>query len=352
LAFGLVLNKFHKYTLARVYAAVLAHALPTLIIVLVLGQSYFAQFYILLSVMLMFIAFPPEESKFVHLTVLIGFLCFTITMTLSNPVIKADIQALAMSGKPSVPEEFLTGEVFILVCAFIALGYVFRHIWLSTEEALRIEREKSERLLRNILPAPIAERLKSGQQTIADAFEETTILFADIVGFTTLSERTSPDQLVAMLNTLFSRFDDLTEKHGLEKIKTIGDAYMVVAGLPEHRHDHAQAIAAMALDMHRTMTHFNASTGHALELRIGINSGAVTAGVIGKKKFSYDLWGDAVNTAARMESHGIPGEIQVSQTTYDLLKDTFAFEERGLIELKGKGLMSRYLLRGKLHSFS
>jgi len=347
LAFGLILNKFHKYTLARVYGAVLAYAAPTLGIALVLGQSYFLQFYILLGVMVMFIAFPPEESKFVHLTVLIGLLCFTITMMLYNPVIpiiKAD-------------KGFRTGGVFILVFAviaapFTALGYVFRHIWLSTEAALRIEREKSERLLRNILPAPIAERLKSGQQTIADAFKEATILFADIVGFTPLAERTSPDQLVAMLNTLFSMFDDLTETHGLEKIKTIGDAYMVVAGLPEHRHDHAQAMAAMALDMQRTMTAFNASTAHGLQLRIGINSGAVTAGVIGKKKFSYDLWGDAVNTAARMESHGIPGEIQVSQTTYDLLKDAFAFEERGLVELKGKGLMSGYLLRGKLHSFS
>ncbi|WP_198525109.1 PAS domain S-box protein [Kamptonema formosum] len=214
-------------------------------------------------------------------------------------------------------------------------------------EILRAERERSDRLLLNILPEPIAERLKREQGSIADSFEEVTVLFADIVGFTELSASISPTELVELLNQIFSRFDRLAEKHGLEKIKTIGDAYMVVGGLPVHRHDHAEAVADMALDMQREVASFSAETGCKVSIRTGINSGPVVAGVIGLKKFIYDLWGDAVNTASRMESHGIPGAIQVTAATCQLLRDKYICEERGIIQVKGKGEMLTYLLKGK-----
>jgi len=246
--------------------------------------------------------------------------------------------------------------VFTIFCSFASyqretatrITFYQRHVIEERERELANEQKKSEALLLNILPAQIAKRLKEHHQTIAEAFDETSILFADVVGFTILSEQISPEKLVALLNELFSMFDDLTEKHGLEKIKTIGDAYMVVAGLPTCRNDHAEAIAKIALDMRQAMAEYNANSGTSLQIRVGIHSGSVVAGVIGKKKFAYDLWGDAVNTAARMESHGIPDEIQVTQTTYDLLKDKFTFEERGTIDVKGKGVMRVYLLRGMI----
>jgi class 3 adenylate cyclase len=209
---------------------------------------------------------------------------------------------------------------------------------------LSAEKQTSERLLLNVLPGPIADRLKTGESLIVDRFEAVSVLFADIVGFTAMSARTSPEALVTMLNELFSTFDQLAEKHGLEKIKTIGDAYMVVAGIPQPIADHAVAIAHMGLDMLAALTDYSTRAGMNLTIRVGIHTGSVVAGVIGTKKFIYDLWGDTVNTASRMESTGVPGRIQVSQATYELLRDLFELEERGPIEVKGKGLMPVYLL--------
>jgi PAS domain S-box-containing protein len=217
----------------------------------------------------------------------------------------------------------------------------------QAEEALRLEKEKSELLLLNILPSEIVERLKYETDSIADSFADVTVLFADIVGFTELSCCVAPIDLVKLLNRIFSTFDLLAEKHELEKIKTIGDAYMVVGGLPTPRADHVEAIANMALDMQTEIARFNAKTGNTFSIRIGINTGPVVAGVIGLKKFIYDLWGDTVNTASRMESHGIPGCIQVTQATYERLRDNYLFEERGVIQVKGKGEMMTYLLQSK-----
>lgn len=216
------------------------------------------------------------------------------------------------------------------------------------QEALRNEQEQSDRLLLNILPQLIAERLKQQQSTIADSFEEVTVLFADLVGFTELASRLSPTQLVELLNQIFSAFDELSQGYGLEKIKTIGDAYMVVGGLPKPRRDHAEAIAQMALDMQKIINHFNSQNNQALSIRIGINTGPVVAGVIGIKKFSYDLWGDTVNTASRMESQGKANRIQVTEETYQRLKDKFVLEDRGEIPVKGKGKMQTYFLIGKI----
>ena len=215
------------------------------------------------------------------------------------------------------------------------------------QEALRFQQEQTEKLLLNILPEAIADQLKLEPSTIADSFEDVSVLFADLVGFTEFSARRSAKELVEFLNVIFSEFDQLAEKHGIEKIKTIGDAYMVVAGLPKPRPDHADAIAQMALDMQQVIAKVNTDADEAFSMRIGINSGSVVAGVIGLKKFSYDLWGDTVNTASRMESLGISGEIQVTVETYERLRDKFLFEERGVISVKGKGEMTTYLLKGR-----
>jgi len=213
---------------------------------------------------------------------------------------------------------------------------------------IQLEQEKSEHLLLSILPKPVAEQLKQNQQTIAENFTAATVLFADIVGFTQIASARSPIETVRLLNEIFSAFDYLAEKHNLEKIKTIGDAYMVVGGIPTYRVDHAAAIADMALDMQDATAQFNQQTGEFITLRIGISTGPVVAGVIGTKKFIYDLWGDTVNTASRMESQGLPGCIQVTEATYTCLNQTFEFEPRGAIEIKGKGKMMTYLLKKRL----
>jgi adenylate cyclase len=213
----------------------------------------------------------------------------------------------------------------------------------QAEAALRDEQEKSERLLRNILPVPIADQLKRESGAIASRFDEVTILFADIVDFTGLSARFSPTELVQLLNEIFSTFDGMADRLGLEKIKTIGDAYMVVGGLPIPCHDHARRVMAMAIEMLATIEQYQRDDGQPFRLRIGINTGPVVAGVIGIKKFSYDLWGDAVNIASRMESQGIANRIQVSQATYERLKPYYCFESRGDIFVKGRGVMPTFL---------
>lgn len=218
----------------------------------------------------------------------------------------------------------------------------------GTELALRKEKEKTENLLLNIFPQPIVEKLKREPGIIAQRYEEATILFADLVNFTQLASEISPKELVLLLNKIFCHFDDLTDKYNLEKIKTIGDAYMVAGGLPEPQEDHGDAIAQMALDMRQSLQEFNIAQGMELSLSIGIHSGPVVAGVISRKKFSYDLWGDTVNLASRMQSHCLAGKIQVTEATYKLLQDKFVFEERGMIEVKGKGKMKTYLLQGRL----
>lgn len=215
------------------------------------------------------------------------------------------------------------------------------------DEELQAEREKSEKLLLNILPQAIAEKLKQGTQAIAEQFELVSILFADIVGFTALASRMLPIELVDLLNQIFSTFDRLADTHGLEKIKTIGDAYMVAGGLPVPREDCIVAIANMALDMQQAIADFQTQTGESFQIRIGIHIGPVVAGTIGMKKFTYDLWGDTVNIASRMESQGLPGKIQVTAQTYECLKHQYILEKRGKISVKGKGEMISYWLLGR-----
>ena len=213
---------------------------------------------------------------------------------------------------------------------------------------LQAERGKTERLLLNTLPKAIADRLKAGEGTIVDSFREATVIFADIVGFTRISASMAPSRTVQLLNEIFSSFDRLAETHQIEKIKTIGDSYMAVGGVPTYFPQHAEACADLALEMLIAMKGLNRRHQLDWDIRIGLNSGPLVAGIIGTKKFSYDLWGDTVNVASRMESHGTPGRIQVSEPTYRLLVDRYVFEERGEVEMKNRGSMQVYhLMRRK-----
>lgn len=242
-----------------------------------------------------------------------------------------------------------SGQVHSPEGKFYGMVWYFRDVTerIRTQQELQVEKERSESLLLNMLPETIATKLKYSRASMADGFEEVSVLFADIVGFTELSNRMSPTQVVGLLNSIFSIFDDLCDRHKLEKIKTIGDAYMVVSGLPQARADHALAIANMALDMQFAISQIKAIEGTQISMRIGINSGPVVAGVIGTKKFIYDLWGDTVNVASRMESLGIPASIQITEATYNRIRDQFNCAQRGLIPVKGKGEMMTYWLIDK-----
>ena len=232
-----------------------------------------------------------------------------------------------------------SGIAFILLYSFLGQKNEILRL-------LRIEQDKSENLLLNILPKEIAAILKNKSRTIADHFDEASILFADMVNFTPLTAAMAPAEMVDLLNEVFSYFDSLVEKYGVEKIRTIGDNYMVAAGVPRPRPDHAHVLARMALDIQSYIRSDPNCVNRNLDFRIGINSGPVVAGVIGRKKFIYDLWGDAVNTASRMESHGVPGRIQITRETYELIKDEFICEPRGSVMVKGKGEMETWYLVG------
>jgi adenylate cyclase len=257
-----------------------------------------------------------------------------------------------LGGVSDLPTWFQTAMLALNVVVGGAVVFTLLAVFAQQRQdalaALQVEQEKAEDLLLNILPRSIAERLKESTATIADQFDAATILFADVVDFTPLSERLAPGEVVGILDHLFTHFDVLADAYGLEKIKTIGDSYMVAAGVPTPRADHARAMALMALDMREAMRSSD-EVGHlGLELRIGINSGPVVAGVIGRKRFLYDLWGDAVNTASRMESQGAPGQIQVTRATYELLTDDFAFEHHGTVDVKGKGELETWYLLGPI----
>ncbi len=257
----------------------------------------------------------------------------------------ADIRLLEL--EPSLVRMIGVANVLaLLIIAFVMCWFHYATVHDYEVELVR-EQRKSEDLLLNVLPAPVAVRLRASRQLIADRIDDATVLFADLVDFTAFSTRLSAFETVEILNRIFSDFDALTEKHGLEKIKTIGDAYMVAGGVPLARADHCAAVAEMALDM---MALFEERYGHgpnALRLRIGIDSGPTVAGVLGTKKFIYDLWSDSVNTASRMESHGVPGRIQVTHRVQGLLAERYELERRGLIEVKGKGAMETWFLNGR-----
>jgi adenylate cyclase len=271
------------------------------------------------------------------------FVAFGALMAVSGA-----IDSTLATDAPSVPGGVMVTFFVLNILGVTTTAYVLLQYFVRARERalaeLEVERAKSERLLLNVLPASVASRLKESDQVIADGFPSASVLFADIVGFTPLAQELSPADAVAMLDRMFTAWDVLTERHSLEKIKTIGDAYMVAGGLPTPREDHAEAIADMALEMGAEVERCAAESGLSLEVRIGMDTGPVVAGVIGRAKFIYDLWGDTVNTASRMESHGVPGAIQVTERAYEKLRDRYDLRLRGTIEVKGKGPMTTYLL--------
>ena len=237
--------------------------------------------------------------------------------------------------------------IFTVTLSFSVFWVFHRDLNLARKELYNAY-ERSESLLRNMLPASIARRLKKKQYTIADSFEDASVLFADLVGFTALAASRPASETVSMLNNIFSAFDQEVAKRGLEKIKTIGDAYMVAGGLPDPSPDHTAQVLGLAVDMLEILRKHNEEYGHELNLRIGVSRGPLIAGVIGSQKLSYDIWGDTVNVASRMESMGIPGRIQVTERVVQVTSDDFEFEDRGILEVKGRGKMRTYLLEDNM----
>ena len=261
-----------------------------------------------------------------------------VLLLIAAPIVEGQLNTSA----PILPADQI-GWLFTLNLVGVgAFSFIASNYWASRVQA---EREKSKNLLLNVLPSTIARRLKAGENTIADRFEEVTVIFTDLVGFTTLSADMKPSKVVELLNDIFIAFDEIVEYHNLEKIKTIGDAYMAVAGLPEPLEGHAVAACAAAKEMSTAFARLCEESNLDLSMRIGVHSGPVVAGVIGKKKFSYDLWGDTVNTANRMESHGLPGRVHISKATRAHLGDSFNVEPRGEIAVRGKGKMETFLLK-------
>ncbi len=242
---------------------------------------------------------------------------------------------------------FVVTTISACVMVVTTVWYSVREI-VRAEAAMELEYERSEALLANILPASVADRLKDpARNIIADKYDDASVLFADIAGFTERASDMDPDQLILFLDRLYGDFDALVDKHGLEKIKVTGDSYMVVSGVPQPRADHVEALAALALDMAEAASLLKDPSGDVLPLRIGLASGPVVAGVVGSRRFFYDVWGDAVNVASRMETTDSVGRIQVPEQVYRRLKDDFVLQERGVVQVKGKGLMRTWYLIGR-----
>jgi len=311
--------------------------------VLVEGTGFDVHLFFMLHTMLPFLLYGPRHTTMMFTLSALAGVDLVLVVSLGDhlphlgPVITAD--------RLRVLRPIMLGGLFATLAA---CAHYARRATLIAEAALDRAHQRSEELLLNILPPSIARRLKLSGGTIADGFAGVTVLFADIVGFTRLSSRLPPERIVEVLNELFCKFDDLAGQFGLEKIKTIGDCYMVAGGLPEPRADHAEAVAEMGLAMLDIVADLTARWGETLNIRIGVHSGPVVAGVIGKRKFIYDLWGDTVNIASRMESHGIPGTIQLSAASRQLLDGKYRLRHRGMIDVKGKGEMETWLLDGKL----
>lgn len=308
----------------------------------IFGSGQHPHLYFLAIAMAALFVYPPAHAITMWVFVALGALAFVTS------VLAGVVPPLLELGPNAAYDRVMNVAGFTLV--LISVAAYERWVVDSAEAKLDEERQRSESLLVNVLPEPIAARLKRDETVIADSLSEVTVLFADVAGFTPMSSKLAPEQVVGMLNEIFTEFDHLAEKHRLEKIKTIGDAYMVAGGLPEPRGDHAEAVADMALGMIEVLRRMKTPTGDPLDLRIGIQTGPVVAGVIGKKKFSYDLWGDTVNTASRMESHGASGRIHVTAAVHEKLKGRFDFEDRGPISVKGKGQMTTWFLLGRTSS--
>ena len=325
-----------KMTYGLIFLEVSLHAL---IAIRFLGWGFGVQYYLLLLLQTGFLMpWSRRTAAAITAATTLLFILLYYYAALNPPLAMVPPVQLAALNIINIASVFATSA--LIVRYFITVAE-------NAETALAAEHARSEALLNNVLPTTIAARLKKEESVIADGFQNASILFADIAGFTPFSEQFSPEEVVAVLDNIFTRFDGLVDTYGLEKIKTVGDAYMVAAGIPMPREDHAEALARFALAMREELESFNREKNLDLQLRIGLNSGPVVAGVIGRRRFLYDLWGDSVNTASRMESHGKPGEIQITEATRQLLGDKFIYVDRGVIEVKGKGPMQVYFLHGK-----
>ncbi len=335
---SLAWNARGNYRFARVWLMVFVH-IEALMVVFLVGRQAGFQVYFFVFPPVTLLLLPRPNERFAR---------WTLTISSGILYLLAEHHPAWDNPRAGLPQSaFAPLSAIVATLTFATLILVIDFFYIDTlraEADLAREHERSEGLLRNILPASIATRLKSEKASIADGFAEVTVLFADLVGFTELSARLPPGQLVELLNRIFSELDDLSERGGLEKIKTIGDAYMVAAGLPEPRPDHAHAIARFAFDMLDVVDRVSRSTGLKLSVRIGIHTGPVVAGVIGKRKFIYDLWGDTVNIASRMESHGVAGSIHVTEEVARRIGDEFEISEGRTISVKGKGEMITHLL--------
>ncbi|MFT3692067.1 MAG: adenylate/guanylate cyclase domain-containing protein [Kofleriaceae bacterium] len=340
----LFFNRSGHHTLATTWLIVASHV-AVITQVLVEGVGLDVHLFFMLHAVLPFLLYAPRHDRLMWATSILAgadlviVMAFRRYMPTFGPVIDPS--------RIMIIRPILLGGLFTTVAA---CAWYARRATLLAEAAFDRAHQRSEELLLNILPSKIANRLKSHDGTIAEDYKAVTVLFADIVGFTTMSARMEPEKIVALLNDLFCRFDDLADQLKLEKIKTIGDCYMVAGGIPEPRADHAEAVADMALGMMRIVHEQATKVGEPLDVRIGIHSGPVVAGVIGKRKFVYDLWGDTVNTASRMESHGVPGTIQLTSTTQRLLPKSYLTKQRGTITVKGKGEMDTWILDAKTSS--
>jgi len=337
----LVWNGRKHYRLGRVWFGLSATLFLTLYSIC-MGPTSYWDLFLAVVVFLQFYIFPESERGWMVFVITVSSLCF----------LGVHFLVPARGIFPNLPPAYVGTETIFDVVGFlfcaICMGTVGFVVVNRAERNLAVEHARSERLLNNILPVPIAQRLKNGEETIADGYESATILFFDLVNFTPLSVSTTPSEMAALLTDIFSHLDQLVEKYQAEKINTMGDGYMAAAGLPTPSQTHAEAIASLALDI---QTYFERGVmihGKPVDFRIGINSGPLTAGVIGHKKLSYTVWGDTVNIASRMESHGVPGQIQISASTYELIRGNFQCDPRGTIEVKGKGPMQTYLLKNRL----
>ena len=338
IAFGMTGRGFSQFLLFLTLSPMIA----SLLLVIILGGMMGSAMHVvwgLLTPLGALVVYGPKAARFCF-AAYVGVLGLGIFLSynITHPINVLDPRGISA----------LMGLNIIGVSAF---AFAILHYFVRERDLVlglvRSERERSEALLLNILPKDIVSILKRESRTIADHFDGASILFADVVDFTPMSEKMSPTELVDLLNEIFSYFDNLVEKYDVEKIKTIGDCYMVASGVPRPRADHAHVLARLALDM-REFVNQRTFGEHKISLRIGINSGPVVAGVIGRKKFIYDLWGDAVNTASRMESHGSEGTIQITRATYELIKGDFVCEPRGTVYVKGKGEMEAWQIYGDL----
>lgn len=314
--------------------------LTTFIVCWVVGTNSGIQFYFLASASISVLILGIERIALASAVAGVGA-ALTIILEFTVPGDKL--------GQPAWLRDLAFVLVVVSACAMMVatVWYALREI-ARAEEAVEAEYERSEALLTNILPAPVADRLKDpATGIVADSYPDASVLFADIAGFTLRASQTDPGELVEFLNGLYTDLDALVDRHGLEKIKTSGDSYMVVSGVPEPRADHLEALARLALDIAATVTGLHDPLGRPVSLRIGLAAGPVVAGVVGSRRFFYDVWGDAVNLASRMESTGQPDRIQVSQDVFERLSGEFEFTERGDVDVKGKGVMHTWFLVGE-----